>query len=160
MKNLALYTAIVVLALAAGCEVQSEIAKKSVEKYVPTPTPVRSVVPEEPVDPADVVTVDTGVQGPSMSVNKPEEGKRVRCDKYNRVLVNGHGKEVNIQGACKQLMVNGNRNQVKAASATEIIVNGDGNTVEYSKFVNGNRPSITDNGSGNSIVKAAPAVGK
>lgn len=156
MKNLALYTILVVFALAAGCDVQSGITKKSVEKYIPTPTPTVSVEPVEPIDPADVVTVDTSVEGPKITVNKPEEGKNVKCDKYNRVAVNGHGHQVRIEGACKQLMVNGNKNRVTAAAATEIVINGDGNTVEYSKVVNGNRPLITDNGSGNSVLKAAP----
>ena len=156
MKNLALYTTLAVCVFAAACDVQSGITKKSVEKYAPTPTPEKKVVVEEPIDPADVVSVDTAAEGPKLSVNKPEEGKRVNCNKYNRVTVNGHNHEVNIVGACKQLMVNGLKNRITAAGVAEIVINGDENEVEYTKYVNGKKPLITDNGSGNTVTKAAP----
>lgn len=68
-------------------------------------------------------------------------------------MVNGDGKKVRIVGACSQIMINGNGSKVTAVASAEIIVNGRENTVEYSKYANGKKPSIKDNGDGNSILK-------
>ena len=154
MKNLGLNITLIICAFFCGCDVQSGITQKSVEKYAPSPTPAWKVVVEEPIDPADAIAVDTAVQGPQISISKPEEANRiVKCDKFNRVMVNGDGKKVRIVGACSQIMVNGNRSKVTAVASAEIIVNGRENTVEYSKYANGKKPSIKDNGDGNSILK-------
>ena len=160
MKNLVLYAILAICTFAASCDVQSGMTKKSLEKYAATPTPERTVAQVEQIDPADILAVDTGVQGPQIPVNKPEEGKKVKCDKYNRVVVNGDGKEVNIEGACQQLMVNGDKNQIKAVALTEIVVNGFDNDIQYTKYPNGKKPMITDNGTGNTIAKAAPPAPK
>lgn len=154
MKNLGLNITLVIGAFLCSCDVQSGITQKSVEKYAPSPTPAWKVVVEEPIDPADAIAVDTAVQGPLISISKPEEANRiVKCNKYNRVMVNGDGKKVRIEGVCNQIMVNGNRSKVTAVASAEIIVNGRENTVEYSKYANGQRPSIKDNGDGNTILK-------
>jgi Protein of unknown function (DUF3060) len=159
MKNLGLYITLVIFSFVAACDVQSGITKKSVEKYAPSPTPEWKVVVEEPIDPADIITVDTSVQEPMISINKAEEAKKiVKCDKYNRVMVNGDGREVEIKGVCSQLMINGNRSKVTAVALSEIIVNGRENSVQYSKYANGKKPLIKDNGNENTILKAAPPL--
>lgn len=161
MKTFTLYTTLVICAFIAACDVQSGITKKSVEKYAPTPTPEKTVVVEEPIDPADVIAVDTTAQGPLIQINKAEEAKKVvNCDKYNRVMVNGDAKEVNLKGACGQLMINGNNNKITAVALTEIIVNGQGNNVQYSKYANGKKPLVKDNGGGSTVMKAAPSSPK
>ena len=147
-------TTLVIFAFACACDVQSGITKKSVEKYAPTPTPENKVVVEEPIDPADVIAVETAAQGLTISVSKEEDAKKVvRCDKYNRVMVNGDAKEVKIIGACSQIMINGSRSKVTAVAATEIILNGQANIVEYSKYASGKKPLIKDNGVGNTVLK-------
>ncbi len=154
MKNLALNITLVISALFGACDVQSGITKKSVEKYEASPTPAWKVVTEEPIDPADAIAVDTAVEGPQISVSKPDEAnKPAKCDKYNRVMINGDGKKVRITGVCSQIMINGNRNKVTAVAAAEITVNGRENSVEYSKYANGKRPQVKDNGDGNTILK-------
>ncbi len=154
MKNLGLNITLFICAFFCACDVQSGITKKSVEKYAPSPTPEWKVVAEEPIDPADIVTVETSVQGPLISINKAEEAKKiVKCDKYNRVMVNGDAKEVKIIGVCSQLMINGSRSKVTAVASSEIIVNGRENSVEYSKYANGKKPLIKDNGDGNTVLK-------
>lgn len=154
MKKLVL---IVMLSALCGCDIQSGIAKKSVEKYMPTPTPtVVPTPPEEPIDPADIVNVDTSQQDPLISVNGPEVTKPFNCNRYNRLMVNVSNKKVTIRGACSQIMVNGDGNEIAAEGTMEFVFNGSGNKATYSKFPNGKRPRVTDNG-GNLVEKAAAA---
>lgn len=138
----------------ASCDVQSEIAKKSVEKYAPTPTPSISPTPDEtPVNPADTRTADTTLQGDTVSVNDPGEKRRAICDKYNRVMVNNSGTVVTVKGVCRQILINGGRNDITVEAAAEVIFNGDENTVRYSHYANGKRPTVSDNGTGNTTEK-------
>ena len=154
MKKLVL---IIMLTAVIGCDIQSGIAKKSVEKYMPTPTPtVQPTPPEEPIDPADVIIVDTSQQGPLISVNGPDVTKPYNCNRYNRVMINVSQKKVTIKGACSQVMVNGDGNEIAAEATMEFVFNGSGNNATYTKFANGKRPRVTDNG-GNLVEKAAAA---
>lgn len=149
------------VAVFASCDVQSGIAKKSVEDFQPTPTPSISPTPtEEPIDSADVVTVDTADQGATLSVNGPEEKQTVNCTKYNRVMINGAANVVTVKGACWQIMINGDRNQVAAEAVSEIVVNGGDNTVNYTRYANGKRPIVTENRPGNVVEKIAAPAGK
>ena len=156
MKIFATYITLIVCTFFAACDVQSGVTKKSVEKYTTTPTPETKATVAEPIDPADVITVDTAAEGPQLFVNKPDEKKVVNCDKYNRVSVNGDGREVTLKGVCKQLMVNGDNARITAVALTEIVVNGHENNIQYSKYANGAKPVIKDSGSGNTILKADP----
>ena len=158
MKEFVLLTTLALSLYTTGCEVQSGITKKSLEKFDPTPTPERVVVVEEPIDPAEVVTTDTSVQGPQIFISRATDKKKINCDKYNRVMVNGNDHVVEIKGACSQLMVNGNNNQVTLNAAAEIITNGTNNSVQYSKYVNGKKPTITDNSRVNTITKSDTAT--
>lgn len=154
MKAIALFTTLTICFYTTGCEVQSGITKKSLEKFDPTPTPEKVVAVEEPINPADVVTADTSLQGPQIFISRTADKKKIACDKYNRVMVNGNDHVVDIKGACSQVMVNGNNNQVSVNAAAEIITNGTNNTVQYSKYVNGKMPTITDNSRVNTITKS------
>lgn len=159
MKIFATYITLIVCSFVTACDVQSGMTKKNVEKYTATPTPQPTVAAAEPINPADVINVDTAAEGPQIFINKPDEKKAVNCDKYNRVSVNGDGREVTIKGACKQLMINGDNAKITAVALAEIVINGHDNTVQYSKYANGARPVIKDSGSGNTILKAdTPAV--
>lgn len=144
----------------ASCDVQSGITKKSVEKYAPTPTPSPSPTPE-PIDPADIVRVDTKAQGGMVPVNESDEKKDVECSKYEQVMVNGDGAAITIKGACRQILVNGDRNEITAEAASEIVFNGNENSVKYYRYVNGERPFVTDNSKTNNAEKIdAPAEKK
>ena len=162
MKNLALLTAIAFSFFIAGCDVQSGITQKSLEKYQPTPTPEKIVTPtEEPIDPADVVKADAAAEkGPTILISSDEDKKNVNCTKYNRVMINGNAHEVKIAGACSQIQVNGHRNKVVAVAAAEFITYGSNNTVEYSKYVNGKKPVITDSSGTNTFTKIDAAESK
>ncbi len=156
MKNSLFVLAIVLAAMLASCDVQSGISKQSVEKYAGTPTPTITPTPtEEPVDPADVVQIDTGMTGPTIVISRAEEEKNRTCDKYNRVMLNGSGKVVSIKGACSQLSINGARNEITVEGVAEVVFNGTTNTVRYSRVVNGKRPVVSGNKSGNVIEKAS-----
>jgi hypothetical protein len=160
MKITLITFAIISIAMLVSCDVQSGITKKSVEKFEPTPTPSISPTPvEAPIDPADVVQVDTSDQGPSLTVNTPKDKTNLVCDKYNRVMVNGGDKVITVKGACRQIMINGDRNDVTAEAVMEIIFNGTENKVRYSRYGNGKRPVVTDNKGGN-VSEKAPAPTK
>jgi uncharacterized Zn-binding protein involved in type VI secretion len=154
MKNFLLLAVFVVSLFLVACDVQSGIASKSVEKYVPTPTPEKSVEVVEKIDTADIDTVDTATQGDQISINPSDSKANVDCKKYNRVIINGDAKTFVIKGACQQILVNGDRNKITTVAFSEIVLNGYDNIVEYSKYVNGKQPVITDNGKTNTISKA------
>lgn len=154
MKNILFIAALIIAVTSIGCEVQSDITKKSLEKFLPTPSPEKTAFKEEPIDPSEIITADTATEGPQIFISRATDKKKITCDKYNRVMVNGNGHTVVISGACSRIMVNGDSNNVTAAAAAEIVTNGSGNTVEYSKFVNGKKPIITDNSGQNTIEKA------
>ncbi len=151
---------IAVCLVAVGCDVQSGITRNSVEKYNQTPTPAISRTPEPPIDPADVVAVDVAESGPNISINSPEQRKKFNCSKYNRVIVNADGKDLAVEGACKQVMINGDNNKVAVNAVAEIVFNGSGNTVEHTKYANGKPPVVTDNTGSNTVTKTSPAPTK
>ena len=149
---------IILVSVVTSCDVQSGITKKSVEKYAQTPASTRAPTPEEtPIDPADIVQVDTSVQGALISVDESKKKKTVVCKKYDRVMVNNNDNAITINGACRQIMVNGDQNEIVADAVAEIVFNGVGNEVRYSRFVNGNRPLVIDNKGGNQVEKTTSA---
>ena len=155
MKHSILVSLIAASMFASGCEVQSGITKKSVEEYQPTPTPSPvATVAEEPIDPADVVQIDTSVEGKNISLDKPWAKLTADCKSYDRVAINTDDQTIAITGACQRVMVNGKGNRVEIAAVSVITVNGDENTVRYSKFINSKRPTVTDNGDGNTVEKS------
>ncbi len=146
-----------ILFSAMGCDVQSGMSRKSVEKYTATPTPTAVPVPTPtPPDAADVIKVDTSVEGPTISIDKETARKTAACGKYERVVVNTLDQKITVTGACRQIMVNGRGNEITIEAASTLMINGNDNTVRYSKFVNGAQPMVSDNGQGN-IVENAPA---
>jgi hypothetical protein len=131
------------------------------EKYTSTPTPSISPTPTlEPIDPADIVEVDTRQEGPTISINGYGLSKTIACTKFDPVMVNGDENVVTIKGACRQVMINGDRNKIAADAAMEFVINGIENTVSYSRFANGKRPSVIENKTGNTIEKISQAIKK
>ena len=150
MKLLPLLVVIAFACLTA-CE-PSGIAKAEMEKFSGTPTPTFApIVTPTPVDPADIVQVDTSLGGDTLSVNGYHQASILKCDKYNNVRINGDQNTVTIFGACRQIIVNGDKNKVMADSAMEFVFNGTANTLTYSRFANGKRPSLVENLPGNTI---------
>ncbi len=157
MKYLFLVLSAAISIFAVGCQVESEMAKKGVENYQPSPTPARIAVPVETIDPADIVQADITANGPTLFVNESDSKKTLNCTKYNRVMINGAGNEVKITGVCSQIMVNGNRNQIDANAAAEITTYGSENVVKYSKYANGKKPQTKDSSGSNIVSKAEPS---
>lgn len=136
----------------ASCDLRSETAKRSMERFSSSPTPQYSPVPtESPVDPADIAKADTSLEGEPIYIDGPDMKRTVNCTKFNSVKVNGNSNVVTITGVCKQVMINGDRNRITADAAVEYVFNGSENVLKYSRFVNGKRPTITQNREGNSI---------
>jgi len=148
----------IVLALAimilASCDFRSGIAKQEGEKFNGTPTPTVSPTPTAvPIDPADVIQVDTSQSGEDLAVNPNQKNKTAACTKYNEVNINGDSHTVTITGVCRQITINGDNNKITADASMRFVVNGVGNDIGYLKFPNGERPSVKDNGDGNVIKK-------
>jgi len=156
MKPLLTTVLVLSIAILASCDFRSGIAKREMEKLSGTPTPSISPLPTpEPIDPADIVQVDTTLEGSTLTVNGASQNKTLSCSKFDRVMINGSGSVVTINGACRQIMINGNSNQIKADAAMEFVFNGTGNSLRYSRFANGKRPTVTENRSGNVIEKTS-----
>jgi len=150
-----------VLALAimilASCDLRSGIAREEEEKFKGTPTPSVSPTPTpQPIDPADIVQVDTSQSGDEMIFNVGQLNKPVTCTKYNEVSINTDSATVTIKGICRQITINGDNNKVVAEGTMRFVINGIGNNIGYVKFPNGQRPSVKDNGNGN-VVEKVPA---
>lgn len=140
------------IATLIGCDLRSETAKREMEKYTSSPTPAIVASPTKtPVDPKDVLEVDTSMEGDTIHFNGEDPKKTVGCTKYNRVLINGDKYTLLIKGGCRQVMINGDGNDITAEAATEFVFNGSENNVEYSRFVNGKQPNIVENKDGNTI---------
>lgn len=149
-----LATFLMLLFVMAACDLRSETAKKEMEKFTSSPTPTISPPPaKEPVNPAEVVTVDANLEGDSISIDGYDQKKSVNCTKVNRVRINGDGNKIVVKGACRQIMINGDRNEITAVAAMEFIFNGSENTIRWSHYVNGKEPVITKNRAGNVIEK-------
>ena len=152
------YTAVSILLISStlfsACAGETPTANSATPK--PTQTPL--VRTADQIDPADVVNVDTAAEpGETLYVNEGPEKVTLKCDKYNRVMINGSDNEVTITGVCSQIAINGKMNRVNAVAAAEIITYGTENTVQYSKYANGKKPVITDTSKTNTITKVAAA---
>jgi hypothetical protein len=142
------------IAVFASCDMRSETAKKEMEKFSGTPRPPISPTPvETPVDPADIVQVDVNMDSDLISINGDDLTKTAACKKFDRISVNGNTNVITITAPCRQITVNGDGNQITADAAMEFVFNGTGNTLRYSRFPNGKRPSIVENQAGNTVEK-------
>jgi hypothetical protein len=135
---------------------RSDTAKKEMEKFSGTPTPTLPPQPTEtPVDPADIVAVDINLDGDNITVNGYSQNKTAACTKYNPVIISGDKNTVVIKGACRQIMINGDGNEITADAAMEFVFNGTENTLRYARYPNGKRPIVHENQTGNTIEKVA-----
>ena len=142
--------------LFSSCDMRSGTAQEEMEKFSGTPTPTISPAPSAtPIDPADVVQVDTSLTGDILTVNGFSQTKTLNCTKYNQVMLNGGSSTATVKGACRQITVNGDGHKISLDAAAAITLNGNNNVVRYSKFANGRQPLIADNGSGNTVEKVA-----
>jgi hypothetical protein len=149
MKYPALPVLLLAFVLLSACGGQPPAANSETPR--PTQTPL--VRAAEQIDPVDVINADTSEPGETLYANKASEKLTLKCDKYNRVMINGSDNEVTISGVCSQIMINGRMNQVTAVAAAEIVAYGTENTVQYSKYANGTKPVVTDTSKTNTITK-------
>ncbi len=156
MKVLVTIFCLFLVATAAGCDMRSETAKREMDKFNGDPTPTITPTPTEtPIDPADVVQVDVNIEGETLSVNGQDQKKSLNCKKLDRVTVNGDRNVVTIKGPCRQIVMNGDNNQITGDAAIELVFNGANNSVKYSRYVNGKRPIILGEASENTFEKVA-----
>lgn len=154
MKALLIVISLISFAAATSCDMRSGTAKQEMEKFSGTPTPtITPLLTPTPVDPTEVVQVENTQDGERLTVNGLQQNKTVTCNKFDRVMINGSESTVTINGVCRQIMVNGDGNQITADAAAEIVLNGTSNSLKYSRFVNGKQPLISENQSGNLIEK-------
>lgn len=69
------------------------------------------------------------------------------------LTISGNSNQITLTGSCTQVVVNGNKNIVAAATVGEIVVNGNSNTVSWQKALKGLKPLIRAPGNGNKISK-------
>lgn len=140
----------------SACDMRSGTAKEEMEKFSGSPTPtITPAAAQTPINPADIVQVDTNQEGGILTVNATKQEKTLNCSKFNQVMVNSNGRTLTITGACRQIQVNGDDNQITVDAAAEFVLNGSGNNIKYARFVNGKQPVISQNESGNEIEKVA-----
>ncbi len=140
----------------ASCDLRSETAKRDMEKFESSPTPPISPLPTAtPVDPADIVKVDTGTEGERISINGIKKKTSAVCSKFNRVLVNGDENEITVRGVCSQLMINGDQNKINVDASAEFVFNGSDNIVQFSRYPNGKEPIVVENRPGNVVEKVS-----
>jgi Protein of unknown function (DUF3060). len=156
MKTLLTTVLLVSIAMSASCDMRSGTAKEEMEKFSGSPTPTISPTPTPtPINPADIVQVDTNQEGETLTVNGTKQNKTLVCEKFDQVMINASGSTVTITGVCRQIMVNGNGNQITADAAMDFTFNGSDNTLKYARYVNGRQPLITENQAGNTVDKIA-----
>src|SRR3954464_6178288 len=115
-----LFTAICLLSIAIlnSCDVRSGTAKEEMDKFSGTPTPTVTPVPTPtPIDPADIVQVDTTLEGDTLTVNGSKHNKTLTCKKFDQVMINASASVVTVSGVCRQIIVNGDGNQITADAA-------------------------------------------
>ena len=138
----------------SSCDLRSESAKKGMERFTNSPTPAIPLMPTpSPVDPADVVEVDTSQEGESIPITGYDKRTTVKCTKFDRILVNGDRSEVVVKGVCRQIMVNGDSNKLSIDAAAEIVFNGTDNEIKYTRYPNGRQPIVVENRTGNIVEK-------
>ena len=156
MRTLTAFMCLLFATALVSCDLRSETAKREMEKFTSSPTPPILASPTRtPVDPKEVLEIDTTLEGDTIHFNGDEPKKTLNCDKFNRVLINGDKNVLTVKGACKQIMINGDGNDVTTDASTEFVLNGSENTIKYSFFVNGKQPNIVENKPGNVIEKVS-----
>src|SRR5688572_4016460 len=117
MRYQALLVVFLALVVLSACG--SEPATPVSEVSRPTQTPL--VRTAEQIDPADVINASTAEPGETLYANEGSEKVTLKCDKYNRVMINGSENEVTITGVCSQITINGKMNRVSAVAVAEIL---------------------------------------
>ena len=151
--------ALIILATFAlmACDVRSDTAKREMEKFTGTPTPVQSPTPTEaPIDPSAIVQADTNGLGELIDLYTNTGKKSVECKKFERVEIYSSNNEISVKGVCRQIKISGDNNKVTADAVMALIFAGDNNTIRYSRYVNGKRPSVQGSSSGN-VIEEVPA---
>ena len=159
MKTLLTFCFVTWISILTSCDLRSGIAKREMEKYELAPTPtIAPPATGTPVNPGDIVEVDINQEGDPIAIDGNNQNKTTACTKFNRHTVNGNDSVVTIKGACRQIMINGDRNKITAYAAKEFVLNGSENIVKYSRFSNGILPTVVDNRGGNVIEKVSAQV--
>jgi hypothetical protein len=156
MKTLLIAISVVLIVFPVSCDLRSGTAKGEMDKFSGTPTPTITPPPTPtPVDAADIVQVDTTLEGDTLTVNGHNQNKTITCSKFDRVMINGSSNIVAVSGVCRQIMTNGDGNQITADAAAEFTFNGTANSLKYARFANGKQPLVVENQAGNVVEKIA-----
>lgn len=103
-------------------------------------------------DPPTTVESQTSSTAGKAVLVVSESGKSQTLDAEGRdVSIDGNKNDVTLHGKCHALTVSGNENSVHAEALASISTPGNKNMVTWTQTVNGEKPQITNVGSGNSI---------
>jgi hypothetical protein len=101
--------------------------------------------------PTTVESQTTATAGKAVLVVS-ENGKTQALEAEGQdVSIDGNKNDITLRGKCHALTVSGNQNTVHAEALASISTPGNKNAVTWTQAVNGERPQITNVGSGNSI---------
>ncbi len=96
-----------------------------------------------------------GLEAKTIVINDNEAEKTIQCQ-GDDVVVNGNGNILKIKGECSKLSVRGNENTIRVQAVASIDALGNENRITWETGVNGNKPSISNLGTDNTVKKASP----
>ncbi|MFZ6870696.1 DUF3060 domain-containing protein [Undibacterium sp. Di27W] len=67
------------------------------------------------------------------------------------VYIQGNGNQISLTGACPQVHVNGNENQVTIAQLGKVQLVGNDNQVKWTQALNGQEPQVQSSGNDNQV---------
>lgn len=67
------------------------------------------------------------------------------------VNIVGNGNKITVTGECQELTVQGNNNEVSVEAVAVVSVPGNKNRVTWSRALNGDKPQVSNLGSGNEV---------
>ena len=80
MKLSATLPFLLLILVILGCDLRSGIAIEEMEKFNGTPTPTASPTPvEAPIDPAEIVQIDTATEGTRINADGSGKKSTVTC---------------------------------------------------------------------------------
>jgi hypothetical protein len=85
-------------------------------------------------------------------INGHEMRKTVNCN-GNNVVVDANDSVLTLRGKCNEVKVNGSTNSITIDEVASIVLESADNTVRWKKAAKGDKPSVTDRSTGNTVTQ-------
>jgi hypothetical protein len=90
-----------------------------------------------------------------ITIAKSDTVETIECNGSD-LKIDGNDNTLRLNGECGKIIVNGNRNMLRIASAATIAAVGNENTILWVRGAGGTEPRISDIGTNNTIRRAEP----